>query len=569
MLHARIIKSGSTEGLFRVTKSIPKTSGYIKFSEEELKGTVLDHQLNESGGFIKLPVSTPIFIHEEVQQHLPNIPATASPSWVKTLLPKQHADIVFTPKAGNYIYLPAGISKMYQLDSGMMVLSSIQRAANHLIYMINLIGYVDLKKNRRVAGAYNAAVNSYLAAVKREIFYKGGILDSMMGSVLPYSGRAVLINNPDLNLNEVSIPRALLSRWMKYSEFRDALGLEDKDIYSLEGMRILIGRQPTHRYTNLFSCRIRVAGKGVNAVGMNPLVVNLFDGDFDGDTVHIWMPTNPGVRAEMSNILAVENMLPQSSPSKEFKGVQLDSDIQIANSTASKIREKFNFSGHSITWKDLVDTDGGTGYYASVDQSQFETMRQWARGEYPDSFKHDVDACMDYRIIKGGVARAGGLSNSIVTMCLTEAWKQHETDIEGAVAKMKLVGDFKHALCQDMLDAKHGDTDEDQLAFISRMFYGPRFEYQTRKEYKSVLMDMINIPDKETRRKAVEHVVDTYFNNCEAGVPENINNVVARMNPHYVLTRKQAKIAHLQQFKPITNMHSYFMFRENKESTNV
>jgi len=78
-----------------------------------------------------------------------------------------------------------------------------------------------------------------------------------------YSCRAVVAPNPNLSINEVCLPYRLLLSWVSKDEVRDAFRI-DKEIPNkeavrfLEGRRVLLGRQPSHKKSNLMSFKIKI-----------------------------------------------------------------------------------------------------------------------------------------------------------------------------------------------------------------------------------------------------------------------------------------------------------------------
>ncbi len=555
----------SPKGLVDINKPLPRgREAYFDIPEEELKGTVLDPALAEQGGRIPLAGGALVYIPDVVNEVLPFIPAAASPNWVSRLLPKGQEHRVFTIKPRQYAYIPRWTNESFDLRSGMRVLTPLQSAANSLVQSREGELRARNSTSRGVPQIYQRAFANYLQAIKAELFRKGGFLDCLVASVLPFTARGVLTNDTQVRPNEVRIPPSVVRKWLSYPNFRETLGIDDRqDIYALDGKRVLVGRQPSHRYTNLFSMRMRVGPPPLKSFGINPLVVNLFDGDYDGDTVWLWMPISAPARADLQK-LKVERLFPLSEPGKELKGVKLSEDPMKFSSEARDVFKVFTegpYLGRSCTWRDLVGRPGGTGYYDDLTKEQRKEFSVWATGESIDDYPSHVQAMCDYRIIKGGVARAGGLSNSFMNLCLAFVWSWQ--DQEKAEKVMRTVADVKHTLCQEMLDAKHGEKDEDDLEVLSKMFYrSPDCPYDTKDEYKE-FMKTAGLPEAGSN-----FIVDVFFSYADP--PENINHLLADVNPFFMLTRTQASIPMLDKFvelskKKETSLHSMFMCREKKD----
>jgi len=551
----------STKGFVKITKPLPKGIGYFDAKKLDLEGTVLDPKLSEEGGVIPLISGALLYIPDHVRAVAPNLPGGMNPEWVKkSVLDDEHKDLVFQVKRDSHLYIPKGINESFKLVSEMMILGDLQRASNALIEAGKTYRRSISSPWGPGREAYQKAFDFFLKTAKDELFHKGGMLDCLVASVIPFTTRAVLVNDSALRPDQVRLPWIVAKRWLSFAEFRESYGIEDKNPESLNGVPVLVGRQPTHRYSNLFSLKIVVSHKSQTSVGINPLIVNLFDGDFDGDTVHLWMPLTPEAKKEVREILPVSKLLSMSEPGKEFKGVVLN-----PQNSAQQSRDIMNvfmegeLLGKSCTWRDLIGEGEDTGYYSGIKKSEFDQFASWAKGEHGISFDKQSEAMLDYRIIKVGVARAGGLSNSIQAMCLAHVWSWK--DQEQASAKMRLVGDLKHALCQEMLDAKHGGKTEQHLETLTQMFYAPdNCDFTTAEEYKEFMIENANLPEEP-----VNFVVDVLFGFCNP--PENINEVCKRVNPLFTMTRRQGDMNLLNAFSGDSqgapnNLHSMFIFRD-------
>ena len=124
-----------------------------------------------------------------------------------------------------------------------------------------------------------------------------------------FSGRATIYAEPDLNFNEAAVPRGMLWTMYEYHVIRDLVkngydyvsakrAVEDKSPAAtasfnklIKQIPILLNRAPTLMRTNVTAhYPIPVDGK---TIGINPLHLPLYAGDFDGDalTAHVPMTT--------------------------------------------------------------------------------------------------------------------------------------------------------------------------------------------------------------------------------------------------------------------------------------
>ena len=144
---------------------------------------------------------------------------------------------------------------------------------------------------------------------------KGLIRGHLAGKRADYSGRAVIVADPELALDEIGIPETL------WNQFFPDRGKSEKSF-------ILINRQPSlHRYS-FQSFRATLHQHG-NVVGMNPFVCKPFNADFDGDTVSIHVPRKPAAINEAELLLPSHNLLSQAN-GKPVLGFEKDIALGVA-----------------------------------------------------------------------------------------------------------------------------------------------------------------------------------------------------------------------------------------------
>lgn len=137
-----------------------------------------------------------------------------------------------------------------------------------------------------------------------------------------FSGRATIYAEPDLGFNEAAIPKDMLWTMMKLHGLRD-LARQGYDYVNsekawterspaavnsfnkiLKQVPVIINRAPTLMKSNITA----VFAKPIegNAMGINPIHLPLFAGDYDGDALSMYVPMTPEAVSE-----AKEKLLPQ------------------------------------------------------------------------------------------------------------------------------------------------------------------------------------------------------------------------------------------------------------------
>ena len=128
---------------------------------------------------------------------------------------------------------------------------------------------------------------------------EGLVRGHMSGKRVDYSGRAVIIGDSTLPLDEASIPAYL---WDK------VLPNVPKD----EKPLVLLNRQPSlHRYS-IQAFRVSCHRRG-DVICINPFVCKPFNADFDGDTIAIHVPRTALAKTEAEKLLPSRNLLSQSN----------------------------------------------------------------------------------------------------------------------------------------------------------------------------------------------------------------------------------------------------------------
>lgn len=102
---------------------------------------------------------------------------------------------------------------------------------------------------------------------------EGVIRKAILGKRVNFSGRAVIIPNPEINADTAEIPEKIMAK----------LNLKDGD-------KVLLNRQPSLHVHNIQAFNVK---KSIgNAIAINPLVCGGFNADFDGDTMAIYKIKN-------------------------------------------------------------------------------------------------------------------------------------------------------------------------------------------------------------------------------------------------------------------------------------
>ena len=171
---------------------------------------------------------------------------------------------------------------------------------------------------------------------------KGGIFRKfMLGKRVEFSARAVVVGDPNLELDEVAVPRAISSAirvkvnccdynimQLKKLAGEGSLWWEDTDDEVkpdniLQGMTferqlikgdyVMLNRQPSLSRQSLTCFRVVVRNDDYKVFAINPQATSPFNADFDGDEMNIFFASQtcpPECRAEMIELCHIKNRVP-------------------------------------------------------------------------------------------------------------------------------------------------------------------------------------------------------------------------------------------------------------------
>lgn len=136
-----------------------------------------------------------------------------------------------------------------------------------------------------------------------------------LGAAAIRSGRAVLVGDPDLDPEQVRIPR-----WMA-----DDLQIPESSPDGYQNV-VLVNRQPTLHPYNLQALRADVWDEW--AVALHPILLQSIAGDFDGDTVAVHRLESEDARREIWDLRRPSAAL-RSGASSKMLLAKLDQDVQL------------------------------------------------------------------------------------------------------------------------------------------------------------------------------------------------------------------------------------------------
>lgn len=173
--------------------------------------------------------------------------------------------------------------------------AALQKSVRQLLHMIEDI---DKKKN------YKPIIELLSAKT-------GHIRSSMLSKRVDFSGRSVIIADPEISVDECSVPKAMLEVIMSYhTEYKP--NAYQSLTEACKNVPVELNRAPTlHRLSFL---GYRAVPSDSNAIGLHPLSCTGFNADFDGDTMGVHVPLSDDACREVWKLmLSTSNMYTPSS----------------------------------------------------------------------------------------------------------------------------------------------------------------------------------------------------------------------------------------------------------------
>lgn len=151
----------------------------------------------------------------------------------------------------------------------------------------------------------------------------GLIRERMLGVRCDYSGRTVIVVDPEMSVDTVGIPKTMIGKLeeldvlrkmpckaiskMGMLRSRKSKKLEEEACKMMEGEYEPIGRQPTLFYLGLRAFKVKPVDG--SAIVLNPLSTTAFNADFDGDQMHTEAVLGDGAKYEVKRLMASTNNL--------------------------------------------------------------------------------------------------------------------------------------------------------------------------------------------------------------------------------------------------------------------
>jgi DNA-directed RNA polymerase subunit beta' len=228
------------------------------------------------------------------------------------------------------------LKKLLELDAPEIIINNEKRMLQEAVDAL----FDNGRRGRAVLGAGNRPLKSLSDMLKGK---QGRFRQNLLGKRVDYSGRSVIVVNPNLKLYQCGLPKQIALELFKPFVMKRLVdeGLAtniktakimvergDEKVWDIleaviKNHPVLLNRAPTlHRLGIQAFMPILVEGK---AIQIHPLVCPPFNADFDGDQMAVHVPLSNEAKAEAiilmlssNNILSPANGEPVSTPSQDI-----------------------------------------------------------------------------------------------------------------------------------------------------------------------------------------------------------------------------------------------------------
>ncbi len=217
------------------------------------------------------------------------------------------------------------LKKLLELDAPEIIINNEKRMLQEAVDAL----FDNGRRGRAVVGAGNRPLKSLSDMLKGK---QGRFRQNLLGKRVDYSGRSVIVVNPNLKLEQCGLPKKIALELFKpfvmkklvdegfaqnIKSAKTMVEKESNEVWDIledviKSHPVLLNRAPTlHRLGIQAFMPILVEGK---AIQIHPMVCPPFNADFDGDQMAVHVPLSNEAKAEaMILMLSVNNILSPAS----------------------------------------------------------------------------------------------------------------------------------------------------------------------------------------------------------------------------------------------------------------
>ena len=247
------------------------------------------------------------------------------------------------------------LKRLLDLDAPAIIVNNEKRMLQESVDAL----FDNGRRGRPVTGRGGRPLKSLAEALKGK---QGRFRQNLLGKRVDYSGRSVIVTDPELKLHQCGLPKTMalelfkpfvMKRLVELGKVENIKGAKlaiDRsasyvwDILEevIQGRLVLLNRAPTlHRLSIQAFEPVLVEGK---AIHLHPLVCEPFNADFDGDQMSVHVPLSLQAQAEARVLMLSSNNLRSPASGKPVNTPRQDMIIGVYYLT--QMREGMQGEGH-------------------------------------------------------------------------------------------------------------------------------------------------------------------------------------------------------------------------------
>ena len=247
------------------------------------------------------------------------------------------------------------LKRLLDLDAPAIIVNNEKRMLQEAVDAL----FDNGRRGRPVSGRGGRPLKSLAEALKGK---QGRFRQNLLGKRVDYSGRSVIVTDPNLKLHQCGLPKTMalelfkpfvMKRLVELGKVENIKGAKRSiergasfvwDILEevIDGRLVLLNRAPTlHRLSIQAFEPVLVEGK---AIHLHPLVCAPFNADFDGDQMSVHVPLSLQAQAEARVLMLSANNLRSPASGKPVNVPSQDMIIGVYYLTQA--RDGLSGEGH-------------------------------------------------------------------------------------------------------------------------------------------------------------------------------------------------------------------------------
>lgn len=333
-------------------------------------------------------------------------------------------------KGGDYLLIPP--LNVFNLSDGTATPNTIQNLIIRLGTQIKSRVGTDVKLN-----SCRSLIFALYATISGKLFKKNGVIRNTLFPRTGFTAYGVIVPNPDLAIDEILIPYQLMKsfaksfgkKMKKMYNINEQMSATEMDV-NIKGF-VLSTRFPAHEERNMIALRPRIWKE--SAIGINPAIAPIQDGDYDGDMEMLYFPKTIGSMEEIKRFTIDQHL------SKKQSKIIRSKSIRTLHPKYESVANVFELDTLSKELKMAYYMSTGFGE-ERIETDRYRMMKKGINIETIGKrvYKIQTNARHEFSYMKRGAANSGNIGLSLRSMSVTSKGMEMANNIYATLANMAL-----------------------------------------------------------------------------------------------------------------------------------